>query len=43
MTSIMDRYILNAMEIEFSAPETGHDCKKLVIFTGAYLVITFGY
>lgn len=43
MTSIMVCHIIKAPEINFAAPETGHDIRRLVIMTGAYLVITFGY
>ena len=43
MTSIMVRYILKALDIEFVAPGTGHDRRRLVILTGAYLMINFGY
>ena len=43
MTSIIVHYILKDMEIEFAAPETGNDCRRLGILTGEYLVNTFGY
>ena len=43
MMSIIVRYIIKALGNEFSAPETVHDQIRLVIITGAYLVITFGY
>ena len=41
MTSIMVRYIINSLEIEFATPETGHDHRRLLILTGTYLIITF--
>ena len=43
MKSIMFRYIIKALDIELAAPETGNDHRRLVILTGAYLVINFGY
>ena len=43
MTSIIFRYIIKALKIEFDANENGYDHRILVILTGAYLVITFGY
>ena len=41
MTSIMVRYIINSLEIEFATPETGHDHRRLFFLTGTYLIITF--
>ena len=43
MTSTMVSYILNDLELKFLTPETDHESRILVIVTGAYLVITFGY
>ena len=43
MKSIVVRYIIKALDIELAAPETGNDHRRLVILTGAYLVINFGY
>ena len=36
MTSIMVRYIINSLEIEFATPETGHDHRRL-FFSDRYL------
>ena len=41
MMYITVRYILKDLDIKFVAPKTGHDCRRLVILTGAYLVINF--
>ena len=43
MASIMACYILKDLEVEFAATEPRHDCRRLAILTGSYLVITFGY
>ena len=43
MTSTTIRFIIKALEIESTDPETGHDCRGLVILTYDYLVTTFGY
>ena len=43
MISIMARYILKDLDIKLAALETRHNRRRLVITTGAYLLITFGY
>ena len=42
MKSIVVRYIIKAMDIELASPETVNGHRRLVILTGAYLVINFG-
>ena len=36
-------YILNALELNVASPEIDHKCVRLIIVTGAYSVINFGY
>ena len=39
MTPIMFCYILKAIEIKLTAPETGYDLRRMVILTGAYFLV----